>query len=56
MGIDFTSCPQEENISPEEETEIYGWERAQGRYQSKQVLSVWQCKESAFALSALRQW
>lgn len=54
MGIDITGRAEEEDLAHEEAPSIHGWQGVEGRYKPKQMLSLWQCQESASFMPILR--
>ena len=54
MGIYLTCCTKKEDVSPEEASEVHGWQGIEGRYKFKQVLCLWECQEGALTMPVLR--
>ncbi len=56
MGVRIASGPEEEDVSSEEASKISRRESIAGCHSIEQMLSLWECEESAFIMSVLCQW
>jgi hypothetical protein len=56
MGIDIKGCTEEEDFAYEEATQAIRGKGIEGCDVFEQVLGMWKCQESAFALPILREW